>query len=578
MNRIKKWWRESKTWQHVLLGIGLVVFLYLVAVFSVRVFSRGKILPGVAARGIYLGGLTRSQAEAKLDIATAEYLQAKPTYEVDGKKYELNPSEIGVSYDNKTLVNSLYLIGRSGNLLNDVATQTALPFSDEDVMQINIEGEKYSLAMQKINEQLSKPAQNASFKLVNDALSIEQEKTGRRLDMGLAVLNLTRQLSELRPSLYIPTTSISADITTQNLERQKDKIKKLAGSSIKLSYADKSWEVSKQQILSWFTKNGSYVPKKSSFLESIININQNLADLTINKAAIEAYLQPIAGEINIEAIDAQLTIVGGRASVFKQSRDGKTLDTAKSADAIIASLGGNSQKPIELAVITKKADVSDDNIEKLGIKELLSEGVTFFPGSPSNRLQNVRVGMSKFNGILLKPDQVFSFGEFLGDVGPSQGYAPGLIILGDHEEKAYGGGLCQVSSTAYRAALLAGLPILQRTNHAFAISYYTAPFGVPGVDATIFYPQVDMKFKNDTGHHILIETEMIGTTLKFRFYGTKTKSGNIRGPFFVTGSGDATKPSQTVFYRDVLDMDGRVVNTDAVSTFYKSSLDFPITD
>ena len=169
--------------------------------------------------------------------------------------------------------------------------------------------------LQKINEQLTKPAQNASFKLENDALSIEQEKTGRRLDMGLAVLNLTRQLSELRPSLYIPTSSISADITTQNLERQKDKIKKLAGSSIKLSYADKSWEVSKQQILSWFTKNGSYVPKKSSFLESIITINQNLADLTINKAAIEAYLQPIAGEINIEAIDAQLTIVGGRASV-----------------------------------------------------------------------------------------------------------------------------------------------------------------------------------------------------------------------------------------------------------------------
>ena len=68
MNRIKKWWRESKTWQHVLLGIGLVVFLYLVAVFSVRVFSRGKILPGVSARGIYLGGLTRSQAEAKLAV------------------------------------------------------------------------------------------------------------------------------------------------------------------------------------------------------------------------------------------------------------------------------------------------------------------------------------------------------------------------------------------------------------------------------------------------------------------------------------------------------------------------------
>ena len=87
-----------------------------------------------------------------------------------------------------------------------------------------------------------------------------------------------------------------------------------------------------------------------------------------------------------------------------------------------------------------------------------------------------------------------------------------------------------------------------------------------------------MKFKNDTGHYILIQTEMVGTTLTFRFYGTKTKSGVIRGPFYVSGNSDATKPSQTVFYRDVLDLGGKVTKTDTVNTFYKSSLDFPITD
>jgi len=99
---------------------------------------------------------------------------------------------------------------------------------------------------------------------------------------------------------------------------------------------------------------------------------------------------------------------------------------------------------------------------------------------------------------------------------------------------------------------------------------------VPGVDATIYYPSVDFKFKNDTGSYILIQTIMQGTTLKFDFFGTKTKTGNIRGPQFVTGSSDATQPSHTVFYRDVLDLAGNVTKTDKFDTYYKSSKDFPV--
>jgi vancomycin resistance protein YoaR len=134
-----------------------------------------------------------------------------------------------------------------------------------------------------------------------------------------------------------------------------------------------------------------------------------------------------------------------------------------------------------------------------------------------------------------------------------------------------------VSSTAFRAALTAGLPILERVNHAFAISYYTAPYGVPGVDATIYYPPVDFKFRNDTDAHLLIQTEMIGTTLKFRFYGTKKKEGVIRGPYFVSGSSDVNQPSQTVFYRDIK-VNGQVTKTDTFNTYYQSALKFPKPD
>ena len=578
MKKLRKWWVESKTWQHVLLGIGIVFGLYLLAVLAVRIYNKNKILLGVSARGVYIGGLTKEQAIEKLNSKTSDYLSGEINYFVDGQTASLSPAAIGVRFDNAAIANEAYMIGRSGNLVADIITQTALPFSDEQLMQVNIDQQKYSQAMVELNNQIAQGSQNASYMLDGPNINVQPEKSGRYLDMGLAMIGLTSQFSDLKKQIDLPIIQTVPDLNQVNLIRQKDFVSRLVASPVKLIYSDKSWDVSQQQILAWLSKDSSYVPIKKDLLNRYYPIDNSWGDLKINQSQLSGYLTALAGQINVEAIDAQLSIEGGRATVFKQSRDGITLNIENSVKAIIEALGSGHNGTISLAVDVKKADVSDENIDNLGIKELISEGVTYFPGSPPNRLQNVRVGMSKFNGILLKPNQIFSFGEFLGEVGPAQGYAPGLIILGDHEEKAYGGGLCQVSSTAYRAALLAGLPILQRTNHAFAISYYTAPYGVPGVDATIYYPQVDMKFKNDTGHHILIQTEMVGTTLTFRFYGTKTKSGVIRGPFYVYGNSDATKPSQTVFYRDVLDLNGKVTKTDTVNTFYKSSLDFPITD
>ncbi|HUC20538.1 MAG TPA: VanW family protein, partial [Candidatus Polarisedimenticolaceae bacterium] len=259
------------------------------------------------------------------------------------------------------------------------------------------------------------------------------------------------------------------------------------------------------------------------------------------------------------------------------SQDGVSLDQVKAVGQVVAALNENgTDRTATLPGKVTPAEVNENNLESLGIKEQLSSGQTFFPGSPSTRLTNIRVGQALYNGVLLKPGEVFSFGKILGDVGPAQGYVPELVILADHEEKQYGGGLCQVASTAYRAALLAGLPILQRVNHSFAVSYYTAPYGVPGVDATIYYPQVDLKFKNDTPGYILIQTHMVGTTLTFDYFGTKTKVGEIRGPQFVSGTSDTKQPSRTVFYRDIKDLSGNLVKTDTVFTNYKSSADFPI--
>lgn len=576
---IKKHWQHIKTWQQIGLGLGLILVLFIVFSVGVQIYYANKILPGVKVRGVAVGGLTPQEAEKVLNEKTQQYLAQPINIQYGSKTISTQPSDLGLSYDNHQITQDALDQGRDSNVITNIANQTLLIlglYSQDDV-QANFDQEKLSSFLVARDNETATPAQNASYVFKDGELTIVPNIVGARLDLGESTIVMGESVSRLQPNISLVISQIEPDRNQSSLERQKASVESIIANQINLSHSNKSWQITQQQLLDWLVADSSHLPAPTNLLQSYYKIPSELSDFKLERSQVVDYLNSVAKEVDQEPVDAQLTVSAGKVVVAKPSHSGQKLDTNRTAELVMQAINNKQTTPVALVVNTTKAEVGDD-IASLGLNELISEGVTYFPGSPANRLQNVRVGQSKFNGVLLKPNQVFSFGEILGDVGPEQGYTPGLIILGDHEEKAYGGGLCQVSSTAYRAALLAGLPILQRTNHAFAISYYTAPFGVPGVDATIYYPQVDMKFRNDTGHYILIQTEMVGTTLKFRYYGTKTKSGEIRGPFYVTGSSDATKPSQTVFYRDVKDLSGNVVKTDTINTYYQSSLDFPITD
>jgi vancomycin resistance protein YoaR len=161
---------------------------------------------------------------------------------------------------------------------------------------------------------------------------------------------------------------------------------------------------------------------------------------------------------------------------------------------------------------------------------LIGEGTTNFSGSTAARIKNITVGTAQFDGILVSPGETFSFNKYLGEVSAEKGYAESIIIWGNQTKTDVGGGLCQVSSTAFRAAFWAGLPIVERHPHAFRVSYYEPP---KGMDATIFSPYVDLKWVNDTGNFVLIRTQVDNAkrTVTFRLYGTSVgRTVEMEGP------------------------------------------------
>ncbi len=165
----------------------------------------------------------------------------------------------------------------------------------------------------------------------------------------------------------------------------------------------------------------------------------------------------------------------------------------------------------------------------MGITSLLGTGETDFSGSPYNRRINIAVGLASFNGQIIPPGEGSGAGKILGRVDASTGYKHELVIKGDKTIPEYGGGLCQVSTTVYRSVLFAGLPITERRNHSYAVSYYDPQ----GLDATIYPPSPDLKFKNDTTGHILIQTTTIGDKAYANIYGTPVdRHVDLIGPYY----------------------------------------------
>lgn len=297
-------------------------------------------------------------------------------------------------------------------------------------------------------------------------------------------------------------------------------------------------------------------------------------ELRVNPDKVSAFLKTISKTVDAPAVNARLTITNGKVQEFEGAKKGQTLNIPATISNITASLGrinriSQQSNVIDLVVEETEPTVTLDKVNSLGINDLLAIGESDFTGSPKSRAHNVAVGAKRFNGLILKPGEVFSFNNLLGEVDAVAGYRPELVIKSGKLIPEYGGGLCQVSTTVFRAANEAGLPILERHPHSLPVRYYNPQ----GYDATIYPGVSDLRFQNDTPAHILIQSKIIGSKLYFEIYGTKDgRQVTVEGPrqFDVQKNG-ALKAELT---RTVVYPDGQT-KKDVFKSSYKSPGLFP---
>lgn len=248
-----------------------------------------------------------------------------------------------------------------------------------------------------------------------------------------------------------------------------------------------------------------------------------------NTKALEDKLLPISKKIGKSPVNALFKFENGKVTAFQLSQDGQALDfdllnktISQKALTVISSSNNNNIVIIPIPIKIIPAQITTEKVNNFGIKELIGEGHSQFYHSISSRIYNINLASGRVNGILVAPGEIFSFDKALGDVSSFTGYQQAYIIQNGKTVLGDGGGVCQVSTTFFRALLNAGLPIVERHAHAYRVGYYEED-SPPGLDATVYVPTVDLKFKNDTGNYILIQSQidLDNLSLSYYLYGVK---------------------------------------------------------
>ena len=239
---------------------------------------------------------------------------------------------------------------------------------------------------------------------------------------------------------------------------------------------------------------------------------------------LESFLAPLAEELNIPAENPRFIFNDdtGELDLLQNSTIGRELDLAQTIERIQEDLSSGTHE-VALMFDEQEPEIPDDaTAEELGISAPVSVVSSYFSGSGSARAHNVTTASSAFHGLLVAPGETLSMAEVLGDISLDTGYAEALIIYGDRTIKGVGGGVCQVSTTLFRAAFFGGYPLIERHPHAYRVRYYELGSNSPGpgFDATVFVPVVDFKFTNDRDAWLLLETYISGSQLIWKFYSS----------------------------------------------------------
>lgn len=502
-------------WSLVTAAILLVlVALAFIANWTINANLSDKILSGVSLAQNDVSGLGKDEArkvvQQKIDFLSRRgfvYQHPLKTLTVYPTVTSLESADTSyplVSWDLEPSLDQVFAWQEDKSIKNFLPKLQALIFKKNFPLNYQWDEQQHLAMLEAGLQDVLLAKKEANFEIKNNEVIFSPEQSGQTFDFALAMTETKKQITNLENQDIILQVKVDEpNIKQAELEKLKTNILKTKDlGKFNLSFEEEKWEVKNTSWQKWLS--AKYKDKKIY--------------LGFDKDLVEKYfdLNGIKEKIEVPVQDARFQVVNGRVKEFATSRKGVVLDW----DNIIKTLEEKlADEDLNIVLATKEIEpkITNSNVNGLGITEIVGTGTSDFTGSPKNRVHNINVGADALNGLLIAPQEEFSLLNALGEIDGEHGYLQELVIKDNKTIPEFGGGLCQIGTTVFRGALSSGLPITQRRNHSYRVSYYEPA----GTDATIYSPWPDFRFMNDTEKYILIQTRIEGTKLFFDFWGTK---------------------------------------------------------
>jgi vancomycin resistance protein YoaR len=462
----------------------------------------GRIYPNTYIAGIKVGGKIPKDAVTILSQNISPPEKIKLTEQA--QSFELITRDIDLNYDISASVDRAYNLTRTDNFILDTIQKIRLVTEKQNIgLATNIDEEKLEKFTSMVKRQVTVNPVYPSIEKKGEIVQVNKGLPGSELDIKILRANLGRNLSYIRSDdIPIPLIMVDYSLDDKETVKAKEIGEKYLGKSINLGFESQKFNYKDGDLFKLINPRGGY-----------------------NKEELDKIVFDIASNINRDPQNPKFEFNGSKVTEFLPALDGIILDSQKFNDLFKGTLdkiASTDEKiaTFEIPVLRTSPDVSTDEVNTLGIKELIGRGESTYYHSIPGRVFNVNLAASKINGTLVKPGDIFSFNQNIGDISKITGYKEAYIIENGRTILGDGGGVCQVSTTLFRSVLNAGLPILERAAHAYRVSYYEQN-SPPGFDATVYSPSPDFKFKNDTPGYILIQAKNNSKkySLVFELYG-----------------------------------------------------------
>jgi vancomycin resistance protein YoaR len=476
-----------------------------VALLGREIHPEGTLPPGTRIAGAPVGGMPIEDARTRLERHLAKHISEPVLITYQDRTWTPSADDLGARFDiDRSIGDALGTESRADRMRTRLFGVQPKDFP----LYINFEQDALESYVASIAAEIDRDPSIPDLAVDNGHLVLSPPVSGLEVQQEQVVQQIRNGVGSLQIlAIELPVDEIEVEFTPADVEAVDRLLNQALSGPVTIVFEDRAWRIEPVTIAELV----------SLHLDPDANEGERVS-LDLSSDQLLSHVYSMIGDVNRPAINASIAWGGSSVVALTASQTGVEVDVAATLPSVESAIF-SGERTVELVAHYVRPAIDSNNLGELGITGLVASGQSYFWNSSPSRAHNIGVAASYINGTVIPPGAEFSFNQAVGPITPERGYQEGYVILAEETVPGVGGGVCQVSTTVFRAAFFAGVPITERHPHAYIVGFYEAGGWPLGFDAAIFQPHSDLRFVNNTGSYMILHSYVVDDQLFVNLYG-----------------------------------------------------------